>query len=923
MKHFDKVIFGSETEFDEETKLRMKHGVDNEQNAMVTLVSKILPVYYPGVDYFEEGCYEVIVNETPLIVVSPDGSGRRDSSNGVVVAFEFKCPAPGKTFTTPIHYEVPTRYVPQLLAEMAVLQCTTLLYVSWSKATSTIFEVKFDQSLWDELCAECINVYGAEHPVRPARKSEASKVLKGKLASFVTQNTKLLAEVQSVTADMCSHEESEPTLLYNDHIQSSANTDTDSYEDTNYVKRICTQAVQLVGDAQNRVKEKAKEVLVWIATDLDRIADSEGTRTLPICYAMKGYSLSNAVFREMHLEVLQSLHASGIYTPISSSDGQWHRVAVRDEQDQPLTLLQLQKDTFQEAKKMQKSAILKELELLIAELDGGRLPVLDGEEYTSIMVSRTSDGQIIYHIGPWSEQNTDVHNFWSNELVQKLIHRAYVNQVQKDQATRTCQSHVVETQNEDMFRVLDTLDASGIDLQSIINGGMDDLAIGATNPDPHRGMLSGIEVLGDVLEVFEDSDIPDIPATSNHGLDEHSTQRILQSNDFENMMDSLKNMEYKESRKTRWSTMTLAQFEACFKSAQSISDNFFLPELKSILDPIIGKMKNKGIKCNKSLSKGRLCNLLSTVCGDGSQLVIPEGKRKTETHTLGSICMDKVNKITKDTLNAIKAEMMWPDKLKMWKDRGPFRDDITVEGVGDILYWFSQPEFITSINQYHFFVLDFHHQFTNARYKCCKDGIPQAGISRNAWLRVAKDVNNKTRLSRAMVEDLVDRQSAAFADTTFSAEVEEVMRENGDVREADFCQLLRGMHDAVDTPSISAPERIQKMLALREWLMKDVDMSTFPPYGQYVKGIPYVEFEGLMIGIERRIQMYAVIPAGNYNARTIGSLEAENFFSGFAELHSAGSGVLKPCEVRPALSTACELLATRIDPDRYDHRAVN
>ena len=76
----------------------MKHGTDNELNAVGTLVSQVIPVYKDVALFYEEGCYSLPADRDPhLIIVSPDGSCRKD---GIPVsAIEIKCPVPGKKYT--------------------------------------------------------------------------------------------------------------------------------------------------------------------------------------------------------------------------------------------------------------------------------------------------------------------------------------------------------------------------------------------------------------------------------------------------------------------------------------------------------------------------------------------------------------------------------------------------------------------------------------------------------------------------------------------------------------------------------------------------------------------------------------------------------------------------------------------------------
>ena len=98
----------------------MQHGTDNEIHAMSTLVGKVLPAFYPDIKFVEEGCISLKNGDQNLLVISPDGSGRKGAFSESVLGFEFKCPSPDKRFTPQVHYKVPDYYVVQLLSHMNV-----------------------------------------------------------------------------------------------------------------------------------------------------------------------------------------------------------------------------------------------------------------------------------------------------------------------------------------------------------------------------------------------------------------------------------------------------------------------------------------------------------------------------------------------------------------------------------------------------------------------------------------------------------------------------------------------------------------------------------------------------------------------------------------------------------------------------------
>ena len=143
--HFDKIVSDTSSEADlpESVQFAMKHGTDNELNAVGTLVSQVIPVYEDVALFYEEGCYSLPTDRDPhLIIVSADGSCRK---NGIPVsAIEIKCPVPGKKYTPDVDYTIPDYYVCQILSEMTALETDHLLYVCWTPKSTTVLRANYD-----------------------------------------------------------------------------------------------------------------------------------------------------------------------------------------------------------------------------------------------------------------------------------------------------------------------------------------------------------------------------------------------------------------------------------------------------------------------------------------------------------------------------------------------------------------------------------------------------------------------------------------------------------------------------------------------------------------------------------------------------------------------------------------------------------
>ncbi|CAG2204896.1 unnamed protein product [Mytilus edulis] len=192
-------------------------------------------------------------------------------------------------------------------------------------------------------------------------------------------------------------------------------------------------------------------------------------------------------------------------------------------------------------------------------------------------------------------------------------------------------------------------------------------------------------------------------------------------------------------------------------------------------------------------------------------------------------------------------------------------------------------------------------------------------INPSAWHKVAvASKENGSGLNVAFVEDLVDTQSNSIAQLTFSTKVEEIMTKNNDIHEANFCKLIREWYEAVDEKGIKAKDRIIRLLNLREFLLDkcSTSLNRFPPPGSHICSMPSGLFSGLLISFERLIQLYRISKSGTYNVRAIGSLDNETFFSSFRDLDHRGAGVLRTTAIPKAMSIACEILTTRLNPDR-------
>lgn len=85
------------------------------------------------------------------------------------------------------------------------------------------------------------------------------------------------------------------------------------------------------------------------------------------------------------------------------------------------------------------------------------------------------------------------------------------------------------------------------------------------------------------------------------------------------------------------------------------------------------------------------------------------------------------------------------------------------------------------------------------------------------------------------------------------------MRQNEYENATNLTHIIRNWYAASDDSGISALDRIKYLLEIRYLLLDGVDFSIFPPVGRYIKGIPIITYEGILMDIDTKLQMFAIV----------------------------------------------------------------
>ena len=124
-------------------------------------------------------------------------------------------------------------------------------------------------------------------------------------------------------------------------------------------------------EAHDLCRRTATVVLLFVLTDTDREYSKDKPNAIPIAYALKGKSLKVSICRQMVNDVHNFLQGNGINVLVEAYDSQWSRIVFCDENNKPLTLFEVQRDSWLEYSQMSNDKLLSFIQNLckISDID--------------------------------------------------------------------------------------------------------------------------------------------------------------------------------------------------------------------------------------------------------------------------------------------------------------------------------------------------------------------------------------------------------------------------------------------------------------------------------------------------------------------------------------------------------------------------
>ena len=226
--------------------------------------------------------------------------------------------------------------------------------------------------------------------------------------------------------------------------------------------------------------------------------------------------------------------------------------------------------------------------------------------------------------------------------------------------------------------------------------------------------------------------------------------------------------------------------------------------------------------------------------------------------------------------------------LDEWLNNSPVPITVEIPVAPYTFDIFSYPDICESRSQVKSRIIDPSHCLTNLRLHATQKGF--FGCDHKAFLWVSEADNNV--LNKAfLMQPIPDKQSIPFAERVFSAEVEQIMRNNADMKEAKLVKHIRNWYDAYNKCELQLTDHIKYLVQMNNYMLSFYESSYFLMNTTHVKGLPSTTFQAILQNISTRLQLYSLSEQKTYNQRAISTLAVESMFSSLSSLCQNGSRI--------------------------------
>ena len=240
------------------------------------------------------------------------------------IVLEFKSPYATKDNLNVTLYDVPQRYVPQLLCECKVWSCTEGWLLVGTPESITSFRFYDDKTTLEALLCTAEDLYRSVKPFVPVRLHMSTNCNKEKLKTYIATHTSFFVQCVLVTGEY-GHLNPSTEIDSTYAVTPNHNLGLVQHNDVDFQTAVITSESQKFFNCAHTVlRKKVTEVVVFMATNKDRVQTDSTPYAFPVVYAIKGSSMSNYDLCYMVSEVRKEFEKREIPILCEVYDGQWH-----------------------------------------------------------------------------------------------------------------------------------------------------------------------------------------------------------------------------------------------------------------------------------------------------------------------------------------------------------------------------------------------------------------------------------------------------------------------------------------------------------------------------------------------------------------------------------------------------------------------
>ena len=237
----------------------------------------------------------------------------------------------------------------QIHAVMRNKKCSKIRVVCVFNNSVSLLECHFGDNIWKVMWKKITKFYDSANPEMPSKISEIQTMFKNIMENYNKDNVFLLGEVPRVKCKQSNMDKSTKFSAY--FIPSAIPRSDGNLCLDDAFQYISVQIGDIIEEGFNFLRVEASEIIVFVATDSDRIVKPGLLPHIPIAYGLHGNSMLMNIMRNMMDDIRNELHKRKTTVLCEVYDGQFHPIIVKTAEGKPLTRFQLVQHHFKDTMK--------------------------------------------------------------------------------------------------------------------------------------------------------------------------------------------------------------------------------------------------------------------------------------------------------------------------------------------------------------------------------------------------------------------------------------------------------------------------------------------------------------------------------------------------------------------------------------------